>query len=445
MSARVSEPDLVRDQQPHGSVSRRLIAETLLLTLIVSLLVSALQLVYAYNTAMSSAEDRLEEIATSTAPSLEASLWQVDNATVGLLLDGIARLPRVSFVEVVTKEGEHFRRGDSAAAVLIERTYPLRHAGIYELGTLRVVLGRRQLVELLSGQAASIAIATLTALLFSSTLLFLLFRRLVTRHLIAIAGYTRALNLRGLDVPLRLDKKPNVPPDEFDELSRSFNSMRQTLAQELQLRDRDQAELVMHRERLEHLVEARTAELAEKNQLLQEQHDEMQRLARVDSLTGVNNRRHFEELAEREIARSKRQHEPLSLLLLDVDYFKQINDRRGHAVGDLALKQLCQTCLRLLREIDVFSRMGGEEFAILLPSAALTDAALVAERVRSSVADSRLETSDGSPLQFTVSIGISTLGAEDTLGVLLRKSDEALYRAKNQGRNRVCTDGSPIE
>lgn len=356
-----------RETHDNNSLSRRLVAAILVVTLFVSTVISALQLLYAYRVAIEGAERRLDEIGVSVAPSLEASLWQVDSSTVGLLLDGIARLPRVAYVEVITHEGEVFQRGDPDAEVLLQRAYRLEHPGGYELGVLHVVLGHRQLVEFLTGQAVSIGIATVTTMLFSSLILFLLFRRRVTRHLVTIADYTRSLNFRLLDTPLVLDKIPHVPPDELDELSTSFNLMRQTLVTELELRDRDQAELMMHRERLEHLVDERTVELAEKNKELQTQHDEMQRLASTDSLTGVHNRRHFNELAEREIARSKRLCEPLCLIVLDVDHFKQINDKQGHATGDLALIELCRVCAQQLREIDVLGRVGGRSSQCCFP------------------------------------------------------------------------------
>lgn len=433
-------------REAHGnSLSRRLIAAMLVLTVLVSTLISAAQLMYAYHVAIEAAEHRLDEIGASVTPSLEASLWQVDNPTVGLLLDGIVLLPRVSFVEVTTREGERFQRGDPAAKVLLERSYRLQHAGGYELGTLRVVLGHRQLVELLTNQAISIGITTVTTLLFSALVLFLLVRWRITRHLVTIADYTRSLNFRLLDTPLVLDKFPHVPPDELDELSASFNFMRQTLVNELVLRDRDQAELMMHRERLEHLVEERTSELAEKNALLQKQHDEMQRLASTDSLTGVYNRRRFNELANREIARCKRLHEPLSLLLLDVDHFKQINDKQGHATGDLALKELCRICTQQLREVDVLGRLGGEEFAILLPATDQAKAVLVAERVRQAIAQNRMllgSEGGGGTLMFTASLGVSALDeAVPSIEALLRSADAALYRAKRNGRNQVCAAG----
>src|SRR5262249_35137415 len=158
----------------------------------------------------------------------------------------------------------------------------------YELGTLHVVVGSRQLIAQLRDSARAIATTTFLTLIGSSLMLLLLFRLWVTRHLMAMAEYARGLSFSKLDVSLDLPAKtPRIPPAELDQLVLSCNAMREALGVELQARDRDQQELLLHRERLESLVQERTAELADKNEQLAEQRDAMQRLANADFLTGV--------------------------------------------------------------------------------------------------------------------------------------------------------------
>ena len=175
---------------------------------------------------------------------------------------------------------------------------------------------------------------------------------------------------------------------------------------------------------------------------------ELERLAKTDMLTGLANRRKFEEHCESEIARSRRFNTPLSLMMLDIDHFKRVNDRYGHAAGDLVLKQLGQVCRAVLREIDLSARVGGEEFAVLMPETTLERAAEVAERLRLALAaESVLAPDSQSSISFTVSIGVGQLGAGDTtLDALLRRVDAALYQAKQGGRNRVvCAgDAAPV-
>ncbi|CAG0123858.1 Diguanylate cyclase DgcM [Rhodocyclaceae bacterium] len=169
---------------------------------------------------------------------------------------------------------------------------------------------------------------------------------------------------------------------------------------------------------------------------------ELERQARIDVLTGLNNRRHFFELAEQELARIRRHAEPLSLLMLDLDRFKSVNDTYGHAVGDEVLKKLGEVSLHTMREIDILGRLGGEEFVVLLPETTGERALEVAERLRSAIADAAVPLEDGSLLRFTVSIGVTSLAATDTtVGAMINRADAAMYRAKNEGRNRVCGEG----
>jgi len=166
---------------------------------------------------------------------------------------------------------------------------------------------------------------------------------------------------------------------------------------------------------------------------------ELERQAHIDLLTGLDNRRFFMELAEQELARARRHNEPLSLLMMDLDHFKAVNDTYGHPAGDTVLQKLADVCRSTFREIDIVGRLGGEEFAALLPETAPQQAVEVAERLRHAVerAEARLE--DGKVLHFTVSIGVARVEAEDEkINGALKRADAALYQAKSGGRNRVC-------
>jgi diguanylate cyclase (GGDEF)-like protein len=165
--------------------------------------------------------------------------------------------------------------------------------------------------------------------------------------------------------------------------------------------------------------------------------ERLRRLAATDVLTGASNRRHFLEQSLRELQRAKRYGLDLCLVMLDLDRFKEINDRYGHANGDEALKAFVHACRGVLREVDLLGRLGGEEFAVLLPETGAAGAREVAERLRERVM--RLGVPSGSRiLRFTVSAGITMLRAEDeSVDALLHRADAALYEAKRSGRNRV--------
>ena len=161
--------------------------------------------------------------------------------------------------------------------------------------------------------------------------------------------------------------------------------------------------------------------------------------ANTDMLTGLANRRHFMALGEQELSRTIRYGGELSLLMLDIDYFKNVNDMHGHHVGDLVLQKLGDVCRETLRDIDTVGRIGGEEFAVLLPQTSNEQASEAAERLRAVISSSETLPEQGLPVHFTVSIGVTTLVDKSTnLDRLLSEADKALYEAKEQGRNKVC-------
>lgn len=161
-----------------------------------------------------------------------------------------------------------------------------------------------------------------------------------------------------------------------------------------------------------------------------------------DHLTGTYNRMHFFEIAEKECARRKRYEQPLSLIAIDVDHFKQVNDLHGHAVGDVVLTTFAERCMVLLRPSDTMARIGGEEFVILLPSTTLSGAAQLAERLRMAVAGTPIST-HGESLEITGSFGCAEIQhSACTLSELMASADKALYQAKRTGRDRVVSQGT---
>ncbi|OWQ44794.1 hypothetical protein CDL60_23245 [Roseateles noduli] len=166
---------------------------------------------------------------------------------------------------------------------------------------------------------------------------------------------------------------------------------------------------------------------------------ELQRLATTDALTGAANRRSFLEHADAELARSRRYGMEMSLVMMDVDHFKRINDTLGHARGDAALCHLVQLCAQIVRKQDLLGRLGGEEFGLLLPQTSLEDATHLVERLRHHIETSGLELQTGAPpASLTASFGVTALRPEDLrVEELLGRADQALYRAKDGGRNRV--------
>lgn len=174
---------------------------------------------------------------------------------------------------------------------------------------------------------------------------------------------------------------------------------------------------------------------------LQGQREDLRRLATTDALSGIANRGHLMDTGEREVARARRHDQDLAVLMLDIDRFKSVNDRWGHPTGDRVIQAMAQAISTQARSQDFGGRLGGEEFALILPATRLEGARVIAERLRQAVQDNEQVRSDeGEPVRFTVSIGVAALDRQDDgFDTLLQRADRGLYQAKEQGRNRVVT------
>lgn len=178
--------------------------------------------------------------------------------------------------------------------------------------------------------------------------------------------------------------------------------------------------------------------LEKKQHQLEQAYREIEALSKTDALTGIGNRGFFVESAKKELYRCSRYGLDACVLYMDIDHFKRINDRYGHAAGDATLSHFARICRAQLRETDIFGRLGGEEFCVLLPHTPLNEALSTAERIRTSVEHATLAW-EGHTIVVTVSIGAALFQEDKEFSALLNRADLALYKAKNQGRNRVET------
>lgn len=167
------------------------------------------------------------------------------------------------------------------------------------------------------------------------------------------------------------------------------------------------------------------------------------RMATTDLLTGIANRAHFLDLAEDRRRLSLRSGQPIAVIMMDVDHFKQVNDVFGHAAGDEVLRRVGSVLREQLRDVDVYGRLGGEEFAVVLPGTSLAAALPVAERLRAALADVVVATANGEA-RITVSMGLADLGGDRRLEQAMSEADQRLYRAKAEGRNRVVAASETI-
>ncbi len=273
----------------------------------------------------------------------------------------------------------------------------------------------RQPVELAFAEAddtVQLALAIgLVAALFASALAWLAARRLsVDLYALADAASGVEAGRPGSDIPAMQSSR------EVQQLSQSLGRMTH--------------HLVAAREAMEEKVRLRTLELEAANRALDLQ-------ARTDALTGLLNRRGFETQMAFAVALARRSSRPLSLITVDVDHFKRVNDTYGHEAGDEVLRRLARTLESRLRGSDVVARLGGEEFVALLPDTDLNGAQSIAQALVAAMAEQQ----DPVVGTITVSAGVATMrGADDNGAAMLRRGDAALYEAKGQGRNRVCVE-----
>ena len=273
----------------------------------------------------------------------------------------------------------------------------------------------RQPVELAFAEAddtVQLALAIgLVAAMFASALAWLAARRLsVDLYALADAASGVEAGRPGSDIPAMQSSR------EVQQLSQSLGRMTH--------------HLLAAREAMEEKVRLRTLELEAANRALDLQ-------ARTDALTGLLNRRGFETQMAFAVALARRSSRPLSLITVDVDHFKRVNDTYGHEAGDEVLRRLARTLESRLRGSDVVARLGGEEFVALLPDTDLNGAQSIAQALVTAMAEQQ----DPVVGTITVSAGVATMrGAEDNGAAMLRRGDAALYEAKGQGRNRVCVE-----
>lgn len=176
------------------------------------------------------------------------------------------------------------------------------------------------------------------------------------------------------------------------------------------------------------------------NKILEEKNRELKILASTDALTGIKSRRNFFDIGKQYILMAKRDNIPLSFIMLDIDYFKKVNDTYGHMAGDEVLKKFTEIISHNLRKSDIFGRVGGEEFAIMLHNADKNTALQIAEKIRKKINNNPIKFDD-KIINITVSLGVAVLKDEDTFDSLFNKADKALYASKQNGRNQVTVAG----
>ena len=436
-------------QQSQGnrfsSLGRRLVLATLLFCLIFTLAMVSLRTWMAWKSNLKEMNSELVLIDQVFQNTLSHAIWEMDRESLNKQLASVASAAPVGRVVLsILRPGQlpevielnRYTEATSDKAPMLHRQLVAQpYAGAHEVvGELTIKGDADLLWARLWGEARSIVITQVIQSLLLAGLVMTMFNRLVTVHVVHIARHLGGLAPQSLGNHLKLQRSVRRQ-DELSLLESQVNELQDNLQAHLQRQHSDELAIAASRDHLAELVEARTAQLKAANQSLEA-------LSRHDALTGLANRRYFDELKEVEFRRAVRHKTPLAVLMCDVDFFKLYNDTYGHMLGDECLKQVAETLRSVFgRSGELAARVGGEEFVVVLPNIDAKQASNAAELLRTSLAARELPHSGSAVSAFvTLSIGVAELDPHtmDHFDQLLHRADQALYRAKSQGRNRVA-------
>lgn len=377
-------------------------------------------------------DQRGSYIARFVAKSMAFSVVGYDYHTIQLLLDELTSSVEIDYAKVSNAKGSTM--GESGTAGWGTGVEQASNEGLVmftnniqiddeTVGTLYLGLSTAHIMSRLETQKYTLLKREALIILLIAFGEFLALSYIIVRPVGKIADFLRS----------NVDKEgqlvgtiPLVSNDEFGQLAHQFNDLSSQL---------NEANKKLHSK-----IESADRRLLETNQQLKQLNDEFRLLSITDPLTGLFNRRHFDELIENEVSMSNRHGDPNSILLIDIDFFKAINDTYGHYVGDVVLKALTHTLQNNIRHTDAICRLGGEEFAILCKRADKVGAMELAEKLRTTVENTPMVPDSDDELLITISIGVASVPdghGETTPKQLYKDVDTALYYSKNNGRNRV--------
>ena len=437
------------------SLGDRIVLATLAFCLLFTLVVAGIRTWSAWQNNVARMSGEMALIAQVYQQTVAKSIWELDRDSLQTHLNSMANAASVGQVVVTLQTAHHapevFRRvraGWRPSTVAPMLNLPLDYelyAGSREVvGALALYGDERVLWAQLRSEVAEIVGTQIAQSLLLASLIMLLLNRLVTVHVRRIAQHLGQLTPANLRQLLTLARDP-ARQDELSQLVGGVNHLQTTLSDYLEQQQRDEKELLAHRDNLAALVSERTAALEAANSQLEDTNTRLDSLARTDPLTGLANRRQFDEMKVIEFRRALRTNQLLTLLVCDIDSFKHYNDTYGHACGDQCLRAVAGVLgAGSARAGDLVARIGGEEFALLLPATNAAQATLVATQLLRAVANLQIahSKSDAGPV-VTISIGLAQLDPTcvDKFDTLFDQADKALYRAKSTGRNRVVVHG----
>lgn len=401
-----------------GKIDKRLLIAIILFSLVVTLLTSAIQLYIDFNDDLKQIQTQFDQIEQLQLRPLAENVWNFSDEMIMVQLQACVGLPAIEYMEVSVEAHRGWKAGTIPHGKTIEKSFKLIHSSPHseiDVGTLRVIASLEETYHSLINKLGVILTTNIIKIFLVALFIFFLFHFQVTQHLLHIAHFTNDLDINKAFIPLKLSRKGHpIHEDELDKIVRAINNRTHTLKN--------------NQDYLEDRIAERTKELEEQKRIAE-------KLARIDPLTGLSNRRAFFEYGQLLENRSTRYSHNYSIIMLDIDHFKRINDNYGHDIGDKALKNLANALNTIVRSSDLLGRLGGEEFAIIMPYASSEEAAIMVERIKTAISKIVLSNKE-QKVQLTASFGIAECNEKKmSFQQALNNADKALYQAKNDGRN----------
>lgn len=403
------------------SISSLLITRIVLLAVACMVVFGGLQSWWEYRQGQKNFKHSMETLADNSMLLLSNALWDIDPSIVKKQVLWLANLPEVGHVRVRTMTtGEVFEAGNPVEgrmpALSLPIQPPIQSTDNLQLGVLEIWEDRSYYLEVLWNSTLRVLLGYG---LFTALVCFMVavvMRRELRQPLYQIARFASSLKPNELSRPLVLDRPERAELDEIDLVIQGFQQL--------------QHDLRGYIDHLDLLV-------AERTEQLETLVDEVKRLSLTDSLTGCYNRRALDERMAGELERSKRYGRPLSVIFVDVDHFKRVNDVHGHAAGDAVLREVALRCQSQLRsQVDWIVRYGGEEFLIVLPESQAAEAQQLALRLGQAIKEQAIHVYELS-LSITASFGVTQLDGDEDAETMLARADAMLYEAKHAGRDCV--------
>lgn len=424
---------------------KRLIVTIFSLYFVLAIIVSAIHIVFEYRNIRNQIMVDLTSIYTSSAEPLSTAIWNFNSEQVVKVVDGLLTLNFVSGVDINDNiDGLNMAVGD----VHMKNALQYKGTIVYKenvldrpLGTITLYANHSVIIDRMKINVAFIIANAFIKTLFLSLIILIVGSRVIGQPLKELLESIHRLDIDSHESveqgKVTMAQRFHRHRNELSELVDSYNQMLDKLFQRTRQRDEARKELEDKNQNLEELVNKKTLDLQEKVNQLNRANQKLEVLASTDALTGLLNRRYFFERADVELSRLKRSNKQAGILIVDIDYFKSVNDTYGHPAGDAVLVVISKILKNNVRQHDLVARFGGEEFAIFLVDMDIEASAKLAERMRKAIEKQKV-IYKGEIIKSTASFGLAMLTPEsENMETVLSDADKLLYKAKEAGRNII--------